>query len=72
MSVESNPLSKHIGMIAQLANDFGTSLTDEEAATRVTDYINDACVRILDCTAVFKHDEKGEQAFDRFMTYCGF
>ena len=72
LSDESNPLSKHIGMIAQLANDFGTSLTDEEAATRVTDYINDACVRILDCTAVFKHDEKGEQAFDRFMTYCGF
>ena len=72
LSDESNPLSKHIGMIAQLANDFGTSLTEEEAATRVTDYINDACVRILDCTAVFKHDEKGEQAFDRFMTYCGF
>ena len=59
-------------MIAQLANDFGTKLSEEEAETRVTDYINGACERILDCTAVFKHDEKDENAFDRFMTYCGF
>lgn len=72
LSDESNPLCKHMGMIAQLANDFGTGLSDSEAEERVTDYINKACERILDCTAVFKHDEEGERAFGRFMTYCGF
>ena len=72
LSDEKNPMSKHLGMIAQLANDYGTSLGEEEAEQRVTEYIDKACERILDCTAVFKHDAEGEAAFERFMNYCGF
>ena len=35
--------------------------------TAVTDYINDVCEKILDTTAVFKNDEQGQQAFDKFI-----
>lgn len=66
-----NPISKHLSMIAQLANDYGTNLTDAEAEKCVIDYINDACIKILETTAVFKNDEIGKQAFDKFMLYSG-
>lgn len=72
LSDEKNPMSKHIGMIAQLANDNGTAMQPAEAEQKVTEYINSACERILDCTAVFKHDAEGTAAFEKFMTYCGF
>lgn len=72
LSEPGNPLGKHIGMIAQLANDLGTGLSEEEAGNAVTAHINGACERILDCTAVFKRDKAGEDAFDRFMAECGF
>lgn len=66
-----NPISKHLGMIAQLANDYGTNLSDEETEKHITDYINNACVKILDTTAVFKNDEAGQTAFDKFMRFSG-
>lgn len=72
LSDAKNPMSKHIGMIAQLANDYGTNLNEADAEEYVTEYINKACEKILDCTAVFKNDEQGAAAFDRFMLHCGF
>lgn len=72
LSKPENPLSKHIGMIAQLVNDNGTHLTDEVAGDVVTDYINRACVRILECTAVFKNDEQGQNAFIKFANSMNF
>lgn len=67
LSDQSHPLHKHLGMIAQLASDNGTNCTEQKASDAITDYINHACERILDTTAVFKNDEQGQAAFDRFI-----
>lgn len=64
----AHPLNKHIGMIAQLANDNGIALAPDYAEERITNYINEACVKILDTTAVFKNNEAGQIAFDNFMS----
>lgn len=64
---EAHPLHKHLGMIAQLASDNGTSLSEDKAADVITDYINEACEKILDTTAVFKNTEDGQNAFERFI-----
>ena len=62
-----NPLSKHFGMIAQLVNDNGTSCTSVKAKGVITKYVNAACEEILECTAVFKNTEVGQNAFDKFL-----
>ena len=72
LSDPEHPLFKHVGMIAQLANDNGLNLSEGEAGDVITDYINKTCIKILETTAVFKADQKGRKAFDRFMTKCGF
>lgn len=64
---EKHPLNKHLGMIAQLVADNGTDMKDEKAADAITEYINRACEKILDTTAVFKNDEKGQAAFEKFI-----
>ena len=64
---ETHPLHKHLGMITQLVVDNGTSCSEEKAENAVTDYINNACEKILDTTAVFKNDEQGQEAFDKFI-----
>ena len=64
---EKHPLSKHLSMIVQLVNDKGTTLSEEDAGHAVTDYINKTCVKILECTAVFKDNQDGEEGFNNFM-----
>ncbi len=64
---DSHPLHKHLGMITQLVVDNGTNCSNEKAEAAVTDYINDVCEQILDTTAVFKNDERGQAAFDEFI-----
>lgn len=64
---ETHPLHKHLGMIAQLASDNGVTCSEQQASDAVTNYINHACERILDTTAVFKNDEQGQSAFDKFI-----
>lgn len=67
LAEETHPLHKHLGMIAQLVADNGSTMKDEQAADAITDYVNRACEKILDTTAVFKNDEQGQAAFDKFM-----
>ena len=62
-----NPLAKHLEMIAQLVNDNGIECTKSKADIAVRNYVNKACEDILECTAVFKNDEKGQAAFDKFL-----
>ena len=64
---EGHPLNKHLGMIAQLVADGGTNMSEEAAERAITDYINTACEKILDTTAVFKNTEDGQDRFDRFI-----
>lgn len=63
-----NPMYKHAPTILQLVNDHGTSRDRVFADKVVTDYVNNACEQILECTAVFKYDEQGQAAFDKFMS----
>lgn len=67
LSDEQHPLHKHLGMITQLVVDNGTACSDEVAENAVTGYINNVCEQILDTTAVFKNDQKGQDAFDEFI-----
>ncbi len=67
LSDEKNPLSKHLGMIMQLANDNGTSNPIDDAEKIIVNYVNETCVRILECTAVFKNTEIGQEAFAKFL-----
>lgn len=71
LSDEKNPLSKHLGMIAQLVNDNGTANSSDDAEKIVVNYINNTCVRILECTAVFKNTEIGQKAFENFLATLG-
>ncbi|MEG1609286.1 MAG: galactose-1-phosphate uridylyltransferase, partial [Clostridia bacterium] len=65
---EGNPLEKHANMIVQLVNDFGAKNSRQKADDIVTEYINKACEKILECTAVFKNNCAGQDAFNKFMT----
>ena len=64
---DGHPLNKHLGMIAQLVADGGTEMSEEQAENAITDYINSACEKILDTTAVFKNTEDGQARFDKFI-----
>ena len=64
---DGHPLNKHLGMIAQLVADGGTEMSDEKAGDAITAYINTACEKILDTTAVFKNTEDGQARFDKFI-----
>jgi len=72
LSDAANPLSKHKAMIVQLLKSNGFVANKEMAMELVRAYINDVCERILNCTAVFKNDEKGQAQFDKFMRSLGF
>lgn len=70
-----NPMSKHLGMIGQLMIDKAArtegKMDDEDAENAITDYINNACERILECTAVFKNTPDGQKAFMKFLYSVG-
>lgn len=72
LSDPNHPLVHHTGMIAQLINDYGTNLSDEDAGQAIENYINKACEKILKCVAIFKDDDKGNKAFLQFMDSLGF
>lgn len=66
-------LGSYAGMIAQLINDNGTSLSEPEAETAIEGYINKACVRLLKCSQVFNTDDKkGLRAIIKFINSFGF
>ncbi len=64
---EKDPLHKHLSVIAQLAQNHGTQLSTEEAGEIITNYVNEACKKILETTAVFKKDEKSQSEFVKFI-----
>ena len=64
---EDPAVGKHADMIRQIGEKYGYSLSADEAHKRVKEAVNEVCLNILECTAVFKNDEKGAAAFERFM-----
>lgn len=71
LSKPDHQLSKHFDMIVQLAITHGFNLTKENSCKIVTDYINETCRKILECTAVFKNTEEGQEAFRAFLKAAG-
>ncbi len=67
LSDSENPMFKHAQTIIQLVNDHGSNRDRVYADRVVTNYVNDACEQILECTAVFKNDENGQEAFIKFI-----
>ncbi|MGN1098852.1 MAG: UDP-glucose--hexose-1-phosphate uridylyltransferase [Christensenellales bacterium] len=63
-------LFKHRAMIDELL-EYG--VCDRETAhDRIKGYINRTCRNILENTAVFKNDDRGQNAFDKFLKEVGF
>ena len=60
----------HAPMIEKLMKENG-KCSAVEATLAVKDEVNRVCEDILDNTAVFKKDEAGVAAFDRFMNTIG-
>ena len=70
LSKEDNYLFVHRFMIKELAQK-GLSKDIDDAKARVKNKVNETCKNILNNTAVFKDDEKGEKGFIRFLDACG-
>ncbi len=60
-------ISKHMGMIAQISTTKGLAIDKKNALDAVVEYINETCVKILECTAVFKNTKEGQAAFEKFL-----
>ena len=69
---ENSPLLKHKAMIEDLLGEIVENVTLDKAHGLIRDYIGRVCEKILSNTAVFKDDEKGRDAFIRFMEKAGF
>lgn len=61
----------HAKMIKKLIKQNGKECSQVEATLAVKDEINFVCEQILDNTAVFKKDEQGVEAFDKFLASVG-
>ena len=57
----------HRDMVAQLVAKHGVIRDEKKAKEVVTDYVNNVCVNILKNTAVFKNDEQGVNALNKFL-----
>lgn len=68
---ESDTLFVHKDMIKTLLETHGDETDPVKVKECVVDYINRACVSILENTAVFKKDEVGNLAFRRFLNTLG-
>lgn len=60
-------LAAHTGMIATLIRRYGRAMSRKEAQNALKAYLGEVCLNILQNTAVFKEDEQGQAAFDRFL-----
>ena len=72
IAAPEHPMNKHLGMLCQLLQDSGNQrVAPQVADNMITQYVNDACARILECTAVFKNTEDGQRAFRKFLLSIG-
>jgi UDPglucose--hexose-1-phosphate uridylyltransferase len=63
-----NSLYIHRNMVMELINKYGTIKDPKKALEIVRQYINETCIKVLECTAVFKNDEKGQASFCKFIS----
>ena len=68
---EINPdnevLTNYAPLIAQIVSDYGINMTNSKSEEVIKDFINTKCEEMLIQSAVFKNDEKGISALDKFL-----
>lgn len=65
---ENAAIGKHIALLAEIAAEYdGKTPKRKEASRAILSKIENICVRILECTAVFKNNEDGAEAFAVFL-----
>lgn len=57
----------HKNIIKTLLNKYPSPQTKAKASKIVRDYIGNICKNILECTAVFKNNAEGQNAFNNFL-----
>lgn len=72
MTNEDSDLYKHKAWIEELMNKYGTSLSKQEAVSKVQEGAGTKFAQILEHAGVFKRDEAGKAAFRRFVQHIGF
>ncbi|MGB9781253.1 UDP-glucose--hexose-1-phosphate uridylyltransferase [Caldanaerobacter sp.] len=69
---ENHPLYKHLHWIEELIVKYGTHCTEEEAENYIKQEVGNKFLKVLLDAGVFKRDEKGKKAFEKFMETAGF
>jgi UTP-hexose-1-phosphate uridylyltransferase (EC 2.7.7.10) len=69
---DEDPLYKHIPWIDELILKYGVNLKNEEAEVVLKDEVGKIFLKVLMDAGVFKRDEVGMAAFDRFLNSIDF
>lgn len=59
-------------MVEELLLKYGNKCTKEEAESYIQQEVGNKFLQVLFDAGVFKRDEKGKEAFERFMKEAGF
>ena len=68
---QGSSLAVHADWIDELTARYGTAMTDADALAAVRKEIGLKFSKVLECAGVFKMNEQGLAAFDRFLTAAG-
>ncbi len=69
---QDETLAKHLPWIKSLVKKYGTNLNNEKTRNILEQEIGTIFVKVLEDTGVYKRDEKGQNAFNKFMNTIGF
>lgn len=75
MTAENNAedsIHKHVFWIRELIEKYGKSCTSEEAEAALKKEVGDKFLRVLMDSGVYKRNDNGRNAFERFMQSAGF
>lgn len=72
LSVEDNPLKKHVPWIEEMIQKYGTSLTAGDAKAILKQELGEKFLQVLMDAGVYKRNETGRKAFEKFMNKLGF
>jgi UDPglucose--hexose-1-phosphate uridylyltransferase len=75
MTAENNvddSIHKHVFWIRELIEKYGSSCTCEEAEAALKKEVGDKFLRVLMDSGVYKRNDNGRNAFERFMQSAGF
>ena len=68
---EDSPLYKHYDWMCELAERYGTSITEEEASGAMHKELSNVCAQVLRDAGVYKQDEAGRAGLQRFLDTVG-